>query len=94
MDFVIDVDAKPLAGETVLGKGVTLIPGGKVSVGKGHDRIGKTAEHPPDDSDGGIIFHGKLRDGDKYAGKQDDRSEYALFFQLFAEYERLYKSQK
>ena len=29
MDFVIDVDAKPLAGETVLGKGVTLIPGGK-----------------------------------------------------------------
>ena len=29
MDFVIDVDAKPLAGETVLGKGVALIPGGK-----------------------------------------------------------------
>lgn len=29
MDFVVDVDAKPLAGETVLGKRVTLVPGGK-----------------------------------------------------------------
>lgn len=29
MDFVIDVDTSPRAGETVLGKEVTLIPGGK-----------------------------------------------------------------
>ena len=29
MDFVIEVDARPLAGETVLGKRVALVPGGK-----------------------------------------------------------------
>ncbi len=71
-----------------------LIPGGKVSVGKGHDRIGKAAEHPPDNPHGRIIFHGKLRDGDKNTDKQDGSGKYALFFQLFMEYERLYKSQK
>ncbi len=29
MDFVIDVQNMPLAGETILGKSVTLVPGGK-----------------------------------------------------------------
>ena len=70
------------------------ISGGKISVGKGHDRIGKAAEHPPDNPHGRIIFHGKLRDGDKNTDKQDGSGKYALFFQLFMEYERLYKSQE
>lgn len=56
------------------------IVGGKIAVSQCHDRVGEVADHPPDNTYGSVVCHGKLRDGDQHTDKQDDCTENALFF--------------